>query len=56
MKYPIIAITNEQKLAVDKFNADEKIKFEEINCPNCNYLKMTDTDLINKQFFVITVD
>ena len=35
MKYPIIPITNEQKLAVDKFNADEKIKFEEINCTNC---------------------
>ena len=35
MKYPIIQITNEQKLAVEKFNVDEKIKFEEINCLNC---------------------
>jgi len=35
MKYPQVSISSEQKLAVEKFNKDKKIKFEEINCPSC---------------------
>ena len=39
MKYPVLKLTEKQKLEVEKFNLDEKIRLEIINCIIC---KSTD--------------
>jgi len=35
MKYPIIPLTNEQKLEVGRFNEDKKIQLKTLSCINC---------------------
>ena len=43
MKYPIIPLTNEQKLEVGRFNEDKKIQLKTLSCINCkseNYINM----------------
>ena len=54
MKYPILQLNNEQELEIKKFNQNEKIHLETINCIICkssNYkiLYTNDRYGINQQ-------
>ena len=54
MKYPVLKLTNKQDLEVKKFNQNEKINYEEINCiicksSNCKILYTNDRYGINQE-------